>query len=61
MYQNGKQRDSHPSPNEHLEYIQKVLPEFEITDKMKELASIESIKFFNNEKTNFKRPKVHRF
>ena len=61
MYHNGKLRDSHPTPNEHLEYIRKVLPEFIITNKMEEFAEQETIKFLNNQKSNFKRSLVKRF
>lgn len=48
MFHNGKHRDSHPSPNEHLEYIRKVLPEFDVTNLMTKFADNETNKFFNN-------------
>lgn len=60
MYHNGKPRDSHPSPNEHLEYIRQVLPEFTITDAMKDLAEKESLQFFNNQQSKFSRQRLLR-
>lgn len=58
---NGQERDSHPTPNEHLEYIRKVLPEFTVTNKMEEFAEQETIKFLNNQRSDFKRSRVKRF
>jgi len=36
-------------------------PEFIITNKMEEFAEQETIKFLNNQKSNFKRSLVKRF
>jgi hypothetical protein len=39
--------DPHPTPLEHLEYLEKVVTEFPISDKMRDIAKIETEKLMN--------------
>jgi hypothetical protein len=45
----GEQRDVHPSPNEHLQYL-KMHTDFQISNTMLELAEKETKRFFENSK-----------
>lgn len=58
-YQN-KPRDQHPSPLEHLQYVEKILPEYQITQSMQQLAIEKTEKFFGNKKTYFKHKPLNR-
>lgn len=53
-------RDSHPSPNEHLTYIKKILPEFTISEKIIDFAEEQTAKFFAQDPTYFRHKTINR-